>query len=89
MERPVCTNGNRLDEYPTQRRQATRIGINFRGWVEYANVKDGVVYEAVYPVHETEYFAELRQHDMLGETIDEHVERSEEIFDEWKHAEIQ
>jgi hypothetical protein len=84
----VDTNGNWFEEYPTQYRQATRIGINFRGWVEYANSERGIIYEAVYGVKDTSRFSDLRQHNMLGSTILEHVKSSQRRFGTWRHVEI-
>lgn len=88
MDRPVCTNGHELDEYPDTFRDCLRIGINASGHVEYVNESEQIVYEAVYPVGETDNFAQLRQHDMLGVTFDEHISVSEQRFGEWRHIEL-
>lgn len=87
MTRPVCTNGNKLEEYPEQYKQATRIGINFRGWVEYANTENRVIYELVYPVHDTRNFLEIRQHQMLGDSVGEHIVNSVSQFSDWQYVE--
>lgn len=83
---PACTNGHSLEEYNPQFRQATRIGINFRGAVEYANVEEGIVYEIVYKVGSNR-IDWIRQHDMLRESVDGHIEASEERFGEWREIE--
>lgn len=83
----VCTNGHHISKYPEAFRSATRIGVNFRGWVEYANSEEGHVYELVYPVGSTLHFDEMRQHTMLGQTICQHIENSEGRFDEWQFVE--
>lgn len=86
VKQRVCTNGHDIDEYPEQFHQGTRIGVNFRGFVEYANVEKNVVYELVYMVSNPVY-DDIRQHDMLGDAIDEHIEASEDRFGEWRFVE--
>lgn len=80
----VCTNSHLLSDYPDEFRGAERIGINFKGFVEYWD--DDTIYELVYEVGHT-HLSELNVHNSLGETPDEHIRKSAELFDEWRYVE--
>lgn len=84
---PHCTNGHPITAYPVQFRQSTRIGINFKGWVEYANIETGLIYEMKYAVSDEGVIEELKQHEMLGDTISEHISESIDRFGDWSCVE--
>lgn len=81
---PHCTNGNHIDEYPDEYRGAVKIGVNYRGWVEY--YRDEAVLEIIYPVRETEFVTDLRKHTPLGQTPQQHIENSQKRFGHWVHV---
>lgn len=82
----VCTNGHDIDDYPEEFHDAVRIGINFRGWVEYADVDEGTIYEVVYQ-HGRRVYSSTRTHDLIGDDIETHIECSHARFGDWRFVE--
>lgn len=79
---PACTNGHDLDEYPDEFRGAELVGLNWRRVPEYVNPETDTVYELLYAV-DNDRIDELKSHYMPADTVDEHVEWSEQEFGSW------
>lgn len=82
-----CANGNPLDVYPEQYKGASRIGVNWKGMVEYVDVDDYTVYELIYGVRR-DTIDELHVHNMLGPTPLKHVKESVMRWNRWWIVEI-
>lgn len=75
-----CANGHHLEQYPDEFRGAPRLGINFKGHVEYW--REGSVLSLIYEVG-TDSISEMNTHDKLADDPLEHVENVAKRHGDW------
>ena len=76
----VCANGHSIDQYPETYKGGERLGVNFKGYVEYWH--DDHIREMVYGV-QGRFIADMNTHSTLGEDRERHIETSAERFGDW------
>lgn len=76
----VCANGHSIDQYPETYNGGERLGVNFKGYVEYWH--DDHIREILYSVR-NQSISEMNTHDTLAENKEQHIRASAERFGDW------
>jgi hypothetical protein len=80
----VCANGHHLSDYPKDHESARRMGINFKGHVEYWD--DDSVVALLYDVGSDDIDS-MQVHAQSGSTPQEHIKQTVLQNGYWWHVE--